>query len=296
MKLKEKTLNISVVSDVYGVKNISINYWLLVKIMSVIFLSVVFIGAFFLNNYLQLEKSKDKLGLMTVELAENLVDFKTKINKLKKFKDKINLMLGEALSKNNVQLKKIYGIGAIEEEIDVKEILKYSESFDESIFTEFNYTSEITLLKSSLDILYEEMKKNRDRLDSTPSIYPVKGYLTSGFGYRISPFTGRKHLHRGIDITNKIGTPIIATAKGKVIEIEKNSLWGLNLIIDHGYGIKTQYGHLKKVLIKENQVVKRNQVIAELGNSGRTTGPHLHYQIWVDGTPVDPFSYIINDN
>jgi len=293
MKLKEKTLNISVV---YGVKNISINYWLLVKIMSVIFLSVVFIGAFFLNNYLQLEKSKDKLGLMTVELAENLVDFKTKINKLKKFKDKINLMLGEALSKNNVQLKKIYGIGAIEEEIDVKEILKYSESFDESIFTEFNYTSEITLLKSSLDILYEEMKKNRDRLDSTPSIYPVKGYLTSGFGYRISPFTGRKHLHRGIDITNKIGTPIIATAKGKVIEIEKNSLWGLNLIIDHGYGIKTQYGHLKKVLIKENQVVKRNQVIAELGNSGRTTGPHLHYQIWVDGTPVDPFSYIINDN
>ena len=108
----------------------------------------------------------------------------------------------------------------------------------------------------------------KDRLDHTPSIWPTKGWLSSGFGMRSDPFTGYKQMHRGIDISNHTGTPIIAPADGKVKLISKSGKIGLMLVLDHGYGFQTRYGHLSKTQVKRGQKVKRGDVIALMGSTG----------------------------
>ena len=132
--------------------------------------------------------------------------------------------------------------------------------------------------------------------DHTPSIYPTNGRLTSPFGYRIDPFTGKRKFHYGIDLAAPIGTPVYAPADGTVSLIRRNMRgYGLELEIKHGFGISTRYGHLSAILVKLGQKVKRGQMIARIGNTGRSTGPHLHYEVRVLGKPVNPINYIIPD-
>ncbi|MDR1360097.1 MAG: M23 family metallopeptidase [Deltaproteobacteria bacterium] len=138
------------------------------------------------------------------------------------------------------------------------------------------------------------MRENKDILLSTPSIWPVKGYLTSGFGYRSNPFTGRGSMHQGIDISNRIGTPVWAPARGSVTFAGPDGAYGISVIIDHGNDLVTRYSHLQQALVKVGQYVQRSEVIASLGNTGRSTGPHLHYEILVKGVPVNPLRYILN--
>ncbi len=138
------------------------------------------------------------------------------------------------------------------------------------------------------------LRLNNDALLSTPSIWPVQGYLTSGFGYRSSPFTGKPTLHRGLDISNRIGMPIRAPARGTVTFVGTEGGYGSVVILDHGNNITTRYAHLSKVSVKVGQYVQRGEVIAALGNSGRSTGPHLHYEVLVNGVHVNPLRYILN--
>lgn len=144
------------------------------------------------------------------------------------------------------------------------------------------------------DQLIRQLEKKKNLLASTPSIRPVDGYITSKFGYRTSPFTGKRTFHSGLDISNKSGTEIIATADGKVSYAARKMYFGNLVIIDHGYGRVTKYGHLKKILVKPGQRVKRGEVIALLGNTGQSTGPHVHYEVRISGTPVNPLKYILN--
>jgi len=141
----------------------------------------------------------------------------------------------------------------------------------------------------------EALGNIKDRLDHTPSIWPTKGWLSSGFGMRSDPFTGYKQMHRGIDISNHTGTPIIAPADGKVKLISKSGKIGMMLVLDHGYGFQTRYGHLSKVQVKRGQKVKRGDVIALMGSTGYTTGPHLHYEVIRNGKFYNPMSYILNE-
>jgi murein DD-endopeptidase MepM/ murein hydrolase activator NlpD len=138
------------------------------------------------------------------------------------------------------------------------------------------------------------LRGNKDILLSTPSIWPVKGYLTSGFGYRSNPFTGRGSLHQGIDISNRPGSPIRAPARGVVTFAGPDGAYGISVLLDHGNGITTRYSHLQQSLVKVGQYVQRGEVIASLGNSGRSTGPHLHYEVIVKGVPVNPLRYIMD--
>jgi murein DD-endopeptidase MepM/ murein hydrolase activator NlpD len=121
------------------------------------------------------------------------------------------------------------------------------------------------------------------------------GYFTSGFGIRKSPIGGRVKMHEGLDIANRPGTPIKAPADGTVLYAEAKSGYGQTLILDHGYGLETWYGHTRKILVSKGQHIRRGEAIALLGNSGRSTGPHLHYEVRVHGTPVDPLSYILEN-
>ena len=123
-------------------------------------------------------------------------------------------------------------------------------------------------------------------------IYPAGGRLTSPYGYRSEPFTGVRQFHYGIDIGNNIGTPIAATMSGKVVDVGFNSRFGKYIILSHPDSFQTLYGHLSRVLVQENNAVKQGGMIGEMGSTGYSTGSHLHFTIWKDGTPVDPLKYL----
>jgi murein DD-endopeptidase MepM/ murein hydrolase activator NlpD len=142
---------------------------------------------------------------------------------------------------------------------------------------------------------YEVLFDKRAFLAALPTRQPAPGYFTSGFGIRTSPYGDRIKMHEGLDIANRLGTVIRAPADGSVTFSDSKAGYGLTLIVNHGYGIETWYGHLKSFLTKRGEKVKRGTKIALLGNSGRSTGPHVHYEVRVNGYPVDPRSYIFED-
>lgn len=142
--------------------------------------------------------------------------------------------------------------------------------------------------------LLQAIRNNQEVLAATPSIWPVRGWISSSFGYRKSPFTGRREFHKGLDIAGPTGTPVYAPAKGTVLFLGKEGGYGKMLVLDHGNGLVTRYGHLNDSSLKISQVVQRGEIIATMGNSGRSTGPHLHYEVRVDGVPVNPERYILN--
>ncbi len=145
---------------------------------------------------------------------------------------------------------------------------------------------------------YEEVFTNlqdkKDLLDHTPSIQPARGYNTRGFGMKHDPFTGYKRFHGGLDIANKIGTPVYSSADGLVEATGRMSDLGKYVIINHGYGYKTKYGHLSEIKVQEGQAVRRGDLIAEIGNTGYSTGPHLHYEVIKNGQRINPTQYILN--
>jgi murein DD-endopeptidase MepM/ murein hydrolase activator NlpD len=129
-------------------------------------------------------------------------------------------------------------------------------------------------------------------LANAPSLWPVVGPVTSSFGERQDPFNGEGAFHAGIDISSSFGTPVRATADGTVEMADRASGYGREIVIDHGYGVKTVYGHLSGFAVTEGQEVTRGQVIGYVGTSGRSTGPHLHYEVRIRNTPVNPHKYL----
>lgn len=146
----------------------------------------------------------------------------------------------------------------------------------------------------SLQELVAELEDKHRRLAASPAVWPTEGWLTSRFGTRISPFTGKRQFHGGIDIAGASGTDVIATAAGKVVFAGDKGPMGRAVIIDHGFGIRTHYGHNEALLVKKGERVERGHVIAKLGSSGRSTGPHLHYTVEVGGKAVNPLDYIFD--
>ena len=125
-----------------------------------------------------------------------------------------------------------------------------------------------------------------------PSTAPVVGPVGSGFGFRADPFTGRAALHTGLDFPADVGTPVLAAAGGVVLATDWHPQYGLTLEIDHGNRLSTLYAHLSKALVKPGDIVKRGQAIAQVGNSGRSTGAHLHFEVLVEGVPQDPARFL----
>jgi murein DD-endopeptidase MepM/ murein hydrolase activator NlpD len=127
---------------------------------------------------------------------------------------------------------------------------------------------------------------------TVPSIWPVRGQITAGFGQRMDPFSGEGAFHPGVDISVPFGTKVEATADGIVLEAGPESGYGNQVLIDHGYGLTTKYGHLSKIFVVVGQELKRGQVLGAVGMTGKTTGPHLHYEVHVHDTPVNPARYL----
>ncbi len=149
------------------------------------------------------------------------------------------------------------------------------------------------LQKESFDNLLTHLEEKMYMRNHTPSIIPVQGWFISGFGYRIDPFTGQVRMHEGLDIAAPPGTPIVAPADGVVKYAHMTKGLGLTLIINHGYGFSTVYGHCQRVKANAGTRVKRGDIIAYVGSTGKSTGPHLHYEVRISHVPVDPINYII---
>ncbi len=161
-------------------------------------------------------------------------------------------------------------------------------------------------LSGSLDVLREEMEYRIISLDglrveaaeklayeaARPSIWPTQGRITSKYGYRIAPFGGARQMHPAIDIAAPVGTPVVTTGDGRVVFTGWRSDLGNTVMIDHGYGFETVYGHVAKIAVTVGDRVRKGQVIAYVGSTGRSTGPHLHYEVHVRGSHVNPALYL----
>jgi murein DD-endopeptidase MepM/ murein hydrolase activator NlpD len=154
-------------------------------------------------------------------------------------------------------------------------------------------SKEATTQEQSLQELSLAAEQKSSRWAATPSIWPVKGWVTSGFGPRVSPFTEKPAWHDGLDIGAAANAPVQAPAQGRVTTVGFDPKLGNLVKVDHGFGIETLYGHLAKALVKEGQRVKRGEVVGLVGNTGLATGPHLHYMVKVHGQALDPVKYIL---
>ncbi len=149
-------------------------------------------------------------------------------------------------------------------------------------------------VEKDLSVLEQKFVAQSQLLSCTPSIAPVRGILTDGFGGRSDPFTGEQGTHNAVDISSAVGQPVRAPADGIVVKAEWANGYGNVIYIAHGYGYSTRYGHLSSYAVQPGQRVKRGDVIAYVGSTGRSTGPHLHYEVRLNNNPVNPLEYILN--
>ncbi len=157
------------------------------------------------------------------------------------------------------------------------------------------WTRRVGTLSDKSTRLEAFFKDQRELLASTPSIWPVRGYLSAGFGNRPDPFTGQRDFHPGLDISMPIGTKVHAPADGVVVSCGQQKGYGNAIVIDHGFGVVTRYGHLDGFNVRPGQRVKRGDVIGFSGNTGRSTAPHLHYEVWVNDQARNPIEYILDE-
>ena len=146
--------------------------------------------------------------------------------------------------------------------------------------------------KQSLEGLLNSLKSRENLLACMPSVRPCKGWISSAFGSRTSPFSGYREFHKGLDIANDQGTEIYSTADGVVTFAGPKDSFGNMVVLDHGYGMITKYAHVSKILVKKGEYVNRKDAVALMGDSGRSTGPHLHYEVLLNGIHVNPLNYI----
>lgn len=155
-------------------------------------------------------------------------------------------------------------------------------------------SEEIRLEEVRQQELLQTLRNKKEVLASIPSIWPITGFITSHFGNRPSPFTGRIEYHKGLDISAAIGTPIQAAGNGRVILSGPDGAYGNCVVLQHGSGLTSRYAHMSTVDVKIGQNVRRGQIIGYVGSTGRSSGPHLHYEVKINGMNVDPLRYILD--
>ncbi|MBI5464341.1 MAG: peptidoglycan DD-metalloendopeptidase family protein [Ignavibacteriales bacterium] len=155
---------------------------------------------------------------------------------------------------------------------------------------------EIRLQSTNYAEVSSTYEKNKTRFAHFPALKPMDGYYSHrGIGLRLHPVLGIFRNHEGLDIVNDVGTPVYAVADGVISFAGRESGYGIYIQIDHGYSFKTIYGHLSRILVKEGQAVKRGELIARSGNTGLSSGPHLHYEVRHNGVPTNPDQYFFDD-
>ncbi len=225
--------------------------------------------------------------------ALNLLDYKRQMFLLRDLDTKLRRVV--SLGPRN-KAQQALGIGG-PDELGLQNLTTMGEKKQEEALKEMH--KELTQLKgaaskqeASLQMLIEYFEDKRSLYASTPSTWPVRGWITSPFGVRISPFSGIPTFHEGVDIASQTGTPVMATADGVVVKAGFSTGYGNMVEISHGYGLKTIFGHNSRLNVKAGQRIRRGEVISYVGDTGSSTGPHLHYEVRINGLPVNPTKYM----
>lgn len=265
--------------------------------------SFIFISAsiFFTHHYSIINREAKEVGKLRTETKTQKLQIHKFVKQVKKFEKKMadlekfdrKLRIITALDQAEKATSKKWGIGGPSEEIlnDGKFSLNTT-AFERLEIDLKQLKAQADLQEISFFQLDQFFKDRQSLLSSTPSIWPAKGWVTSGFGYRKSPYTGVREMHEGLDIAARIHSKVVAPADGIVIRSGRNAFLGVMIEIDHGYGVVSRYGHNSKNLVNVGDRVKRGQIIAYVGNTGRSTGPHLHYEVLLNGIPVNPMRYV----
>ena len=305
MKFKFRPYTLLLVpQDSKRVFKIKIPFYGLVAGLATLSVVVIFL-AYVLFNYFYIMsefRNVDEIQSRNKKLGRQLYSYKMRIESVENSLERLKTL--------TTKLKIVSNIGGPEQkeqeytESDIIEgIDDFSTSTDAEIDGEFrkmhgdlrDVEYKIAYQEEELTNLGEYLAEQSALLAATPSIIPVKGWITSIFGSRVDPFTRRVERHEGLDISSRMGTPIIAPADGVITFAGNKPGYGLMLSIDHSYGISTVYGHCSRVFVAQGARVKRGMPIASVGNTGRSTGPHLHYEVRVNGVPVNPKKFILDN-
>jgi murein DD-endopeptidase MepM/ murein hydrolase activator NlpD len=150
----------------------------------------------------------------------------------------------------------------------------------------------LSVIETRLRAMSGDLERRKLLAHATPSIWPAVGWLTDGFGSRRDPFTGETTRHQGLDIAGQTGQPVYATADGVVRAAERSGEFGNLVVLDHEFGLVTRYAHLSRFAVQPGQRVTRGQAIGDMGSTGRSTGPHLHYEVWANDRPLNPLQLL----
>lgn len=277
------------------------------KFLGLILLILLFsLGFLFALNYLTGDilgfgKARaEKLHRENNLLKEQLRVLKEKLQKLEGIVAKLleqdkELRLAVDLKPLDEDIKKV-GIGGVEERYEFNLSDAEAEKLLGELFSKLNKLErEVSLQQKSYEEIYKQYKTNQEKFKHIPAILPLKGGLTSKFGYRKHPILGIWAMHEGVDLVVDVGTPVYATGDGVVSYVGHRGRYGLLVEIDHGFGYVTLYAHLSKAFVREGQKVKRGDRIGLSGATGLVTAPHLHYEVWKDGVPQNPINYFFED-
>ena len=273
-------------------------FYILKKHMSLAFaaalsLAIVFMGSisgffYYKSTYSALKSDQEKLRVYEKErgeLLDRVANLERTLGKTEEMTGKLASMVGS----EKVSMQR--GVGPIPPaDFDIKSKTRSLDLTELSPKLDSLENRALTLQEKVKNI-YKLQEDKLAYIASTPSIWPVKGWVTSEFGYRKSPFNFSSDFHAGIDIAAQWGTPIFAPADGVVTFAGTKNGYGKMVIIDHGFGITTHFGHTSELLVQEGQKITRGSKIALVGSTGHSTGPHLHYEVHMDGVAVDPMKY-----
>lgn len=229
----------------------------------------------------------ENLALATKARAyeENAGQLQAKVLQLQSVVTKLGLMAGVEESLPDAAVGGVGGLSRNETLPPSVDIASTLEELDTTVST----------LSNKSNRLEAYFRDQKELLASTPSTWPLRGYLSAGFGNRPDPFTGMRDFHPGIDISVPRGTKVAAPADGVVVFAGARAGYGNAMMIDHGFGVVTRYGHLEGFNVRPGQRIKRGDVIAFSGNTGRSTAPHLHYEVWVNDQMRNPIEFIIDE-
>jgi murein DD-endopeptidase MepM/ murein hydrolase activator NlpD len=304
MKKKDKTYSIIVVSDALSTnKEFSISSRLIRNAIMAISVLLILFGVV-IFDYLTTALDKEKLGRLEREnhqkeeviaqLSSQVENLNKSLQNMKEITEKILVVSG---LKSPFALKEVGRGGPIQDfNLSTPEVKLESRQIEKNDMLEkaADLNKKFKKLENTLKFVSNVIDQQKLRLASTPSIWPTHGYITDGFGWRRHPFTGKRDFHHGVDIATQLGNKIIAPANGTVLVAERRGYYGNLVIIDHGFGYTTWFGHLAAFNVKEGDRVKREQVIGFVGSTGRSLAPHLHYEVRVLGKPQNPINYIID--
>ena len=244
------------------------------------------------SHVAEMTRENQELRKSNERFEASLTDLRAKMSEIESKATKFAMMVGVEGAPQPVLAASAAGGGSFP---DLKTVGgKQAETLIEG---EINTLKERSgVLEDSFRVLDTAFQKQALLLSSTPSIYPVRGLLGNGFGWRKDPFTGMRDFHQGLDIVAPVGTKVVAPADGIVTRVGESGGFGLSVFVSHGYGVVTRYGHLSSTLVKVGQRVRRGDPLATTGSTGRSTGPHLHYEVVVHQKTVDPLQFILEES